>query len=1038
MAPSTKISIVLKGEENWFEWVNEAETVARTADIWEYIDPEVRSEDIPKLSPPKEPRIEDVLVGSETPSSTETEPQADPLQNITPLQFQKLSYLTNQYQVKEKRYLAKKALIQDMRAAIYQSILADYVTYTSDCVTTHEIIRKLRDRFKPSTQARERQLIREYHSLRQADKAQKYEPWLLQWDIIVKKCRNINLPETQGSRPLFDFVEALQADHPTFFAVWNIRLIEGSHLPEVHQLINIFRDYLKSINPAAKHAKRTAFMASLGETPDRPEEPKGAKPRCVCGRNHQFKDCWHLNPSQRPENWRFSPKIEAKIQEILKKNKKIREVVLRDTPYRLPEESTSATGKIAAEAKDQENLQTSFCAINTENKASEPTEGSSWSLRDSFILDSGSNLHICRDKTRFKTFDYAPHTILAGGGNVQMLGYGDIDIVVQHPEGERKVTLKKVSYNPDFPGNLVSLKKANQSNILWDQTRNQLVQGNRTWCTIQEIDDHYVVEYRPVPGQKTALFTDKSVGKSASKYAGKYAKSTLPPPPKPTSLVILHRRFAHAGIEAIKQLPKATQGIETNPKEVENLPPASERPICEICGVSKAKKQISRIPKEPPTAPYEVVAMDLLEQKGSPDSKRLIHFNCRLTGMNHVWILPNKSQQALMQAIRDFAAWVRTRWDLKIRIFQLDGEKALGRDWQSWLATEGISEERSSPYTPEQNGGAERSGGVIMERSRCLQIDSNLPEHMWTELTCTAAYILNRTPQQEANWKTPWERLSEYKGVQQPKPKCGHMRIIGSKAYALKHNIPKTDKLSERADIGYLVGYDSTNIFRVWIPTLKRVIRTRDVVFDEYTQYNPMGQLVPKSPEVVETIKLYALEEPEQDDEIEDFQAQIANYGPFTVGGITPSEPKRIEKTARIALPTPEATPEPQNQLATQSVDEDTIVVDTSPNMARESLIPEASPNSSQTDTTTPSLDITRSEDTEPGSRKLRDKSQGVDSVNIQEGKRKRIPSRRTAYLATLEEPEELTPYHTAFLANYTTNTRKRIHRDELPPPPMT
>jgi hypothetical protein len=37
-------------------------------------------------------------------------------------------------------------------------------------------------------------------------------------------------------------------------------------------------------------------------------------------------------------------------------------------------------------------------------------------------------------------------------------------------------------------------------------------------------------------------------------------------------------------------------------------------------------------------------------------------------------------------------------------------------------------------------------------------------------------------------------------------------------------------KLDPRAHIGYLVGYDSTNIFRVWIPHQGKVISTRDVL----------------------------------------------------------------------------------------------------------------------------------------------------------------------------------------------------------------
>jgi len=47
----------------------------------------------------------------------------------------------------------------------------------------------------------------------------------------------------------------------------------------------------------------------------------------------------------------------------------------------------------------------------------------------------------------------------------------------------------------------------------------------------------------------------------------------------------------------------------------------------------------------------------------------------------------------------------------------------------------------------------------------------------------------------------------------------------------LKRN--RLQRFEPRAWIGYLVGYDSTNIFRIWIPRLNKVIRTRDVTFNE-------------------------------------------------------------------------------------------------------------------------------------------------------------------------------------------------------------
>src|SRR5438034_1523852 len=40
-------------------------------------------------------------------------------------------------------------------------------------------------------------------------------------------------------------------------------------------------------------------------------------------------------------------------------------------------------------------------------------------------------------------------------------------------------------------------------------------------------------------------------------------------------------------------------------------------------------------------------------------------------------------------------------------------------------------------------------------------------------------------------------------------------------------------RLNPKAWIGVLVGYSSSNIYRVWVPLLDKVISTRDVMFNE-------------------------------------------------------------------------------------------------------------------------------------------------------------------------------------------------------------
>lgn len=91
----------------------------------------------------------------------------------------------------------------------------------------------------------------------------------------------------------------------------------------------------------------------------------------------------------------------------------------------------------------------------------------------------------------------------------------------------------------------------------------------------------------------------------------------------------------------------------------------------------------------------------------------------------------------------------------------------------------------------------------------------------------TTGHLLNRAPTQQLGWKTPFEALHGCKSD------LSHLHVYRCKSFYLQHKIPRKDKLLPRAHIGYLVSYDSTNIFRIWRPDKSRVICVRDAVFDE-------------------------------------------------------------------------------------------------------------------------------------------------------------------------------------------------------------
>ena len=65
-----------------------------------------------------------------------------------------------------------------------------------------------------------------------------------------------------------------------------------------------------------------------------------------------------------------------------------------------------------------------------------------------------------------------------------------------------------------------------------------------------------------------------------------------------------------------------------------------------------------------------------------------------------------------------------------IRIFHLDNESSLRVQFLDWTREMGITVEFTAPYSPSQNGRAERAGGVIMARVRALAFESRLPKQL--------------------------------------------------------------------------------------------------------------------------------------------------------------------------------------------------------------------------------------------------------------------------------------------------------------------
>ena len=141
-----------------------------------------------------------------------------------------------------------------------------------------------------------------------------------------------------------------------------------------------------------------------------------------------------------------------------------------------------------------------------------------------------------------------------------------------------------------------------------------------------------------------------------------------------------------------------------------------------------------------------------------------------------------------------------------------------------WLHRKSIDFEPSAQNTRDQNGVAERSGGVIMKKSRAMRISARLPHNLWREMVNCAVYLNNQTPRESQGWKTPYEVFfsalpPSIDASIQKKPQLAHLRAYGCRAYAMTKEAQlkkkKELKLDPHAHIGYLIrsygGDDSRN-----------------------------------------------------------------------------------------------------------------------------------------------------------------------------------------------------------------------------------
>ncbi|XP_019260320.1 PREDICTED: uncharacterized protein LOC109238342 [Nicotiana attenuata] len=114
----------------------------------------------------------------------------------------------------------------------------------------------------------------------------------------------------------------------------------------------------------------------------------------------------------------------------------------------------------------------------------------------------------------------------------------------------------------------------------------------------------------------------------------------------------------------------------------------------------------------------------------------------------------------------------------------------------------GIIHQKTCVYTPQQNGVAERKHRHILEVTRALRFQANIPIKYWGHCVLAAVYIINRMSSSVLNGLSPFELL--YGRA----PIVDHLRALGCLCYAKQ--IQETEKLLRRAKPTVLMLFSDT------------------------------------------------------------------------------------------------------------------------------------------------------------------------------------------------------------------------------------
>jgi len=457
---------------------------------------------------------------------------------------------------------------------------------------------------------------------------------------------------------------------------------------------------------------------------------------------------------------------------------------------------------------NHKNFNNKICKNNPKfptQKLSYYTRGTS--EKDSNItcwtIDSGASNHMTNNKNGLHDIkEHEEYISFANGDIIKSTHIGTYKGYINH----NLIVLNNVLYVPEFKRSLLSIDSLSQKHyktiFYRDNNQNLVTIINKRGNKICTVAANSIKVYR----MWTTI--DKPVFKSNNKVCDSLTKID-------DKMQLWHRRLGHFYIEKLKS---KLQNIEI-------------KESCQICTSSKLQNKPYYPSNNRATEPFELIHMDTVTIDKSSMYKNKYILTILDDYTRYGWVIFTNSKDKIFNSFLKWYKKVKNIFNKTIKYIRTDnGTEFKNSQFNDFCNNEGIIQQFTVPYNPQQNGRSERFNRTLINSAKAILKEAKLNGQFWEDAVSTANYIHNRIPHNSIDQQVPYELLFN------DKVDYNKFKVFGCLAF---YYVPKQlrKKLNNSTSPGIFIGYDDINhtAYKIYDFYNNKIITSRAVEFYEDT-----------------------------------------------------------------------------------------------------------------------------------------------------------------------------------------------------------